>query len=301
MSRTGIDPQLPYIQVHRTAGPKAAQLAIALKVTYQHARGGLDVFWESLADRRLLDRHRQDIDGVPAFVMGQEELERRLRLAFGVPVDVSEMVSLGFLEPVSSAGWSASERGFRVRGMSRYLNAEAGRKAKKGTAPAPAPDAGDTMTPPRSDPGDTPVSPRSFVGSNRGATPQRREARGESEETRPKEEEAPPPPRPVERGPLVYERPSKDPREWLAEDFFAWSQFVRQNTGWVGQPRPRANLSAWWSEVLQTPGMDADRAAGAFLEFAKDPHWRAAKPPAPFEAFVKVWRNFVPAAARGAA
>lgn len=112
---------------------------------------------------------------------------------------------------------------------------------------------------------------------------------------------APRPPRPVERGPLVYERPSKDPREWLAEDFFAWSQFVRQNTGWVGQPRPRANLSAWWSEVLQTPGMDADRAAGAFLEFAKDPHWRAAKPPAPFEAFVKVWRNFVPPPARGAA
>lgn len=111
-------------------------------------------------------------------------------------------------------------------------------------------------------------------------------------------EEDPPPP--VERGPLVYEMPTTPPEAWTADEFFAWSQLVRQNTGWVAQKRPRSNLSAWFSEALLTPGMSTDRLAGAFRAFASDPHWRAARPPAPFEAFVKLWRNFVPAE-RGAA
>lgn len=111
--------------------------------------------------------------------------------------------------------------------------------------------------------------------------------------------------RPVERGPLVYAAPTTPSHTWTPEDFFRWAQAVRAKAGWVGEKWPKANLSHWWSEVLATPGMGLheagiDRLRAGFISFGKDDHWRRnAKPPAPFQGFMSVWRNHVPPAIPG--
>ena len=110
--------------------------------------------------------------------------------------------------------------------------------------------------------------------------------------------------RPVERGPLVYAAPTTPSHTWTPEDFFRWAQAVRAKAGWVGEKWPKANISHWWSEVLATPGMGPheagiDRLRAGFISFGKDDHWRAAKPPAPFQGFMSVWRNHVPPAIPG--
>lgn len=160
--RGEIDPQVPFIQVHRSVGPKAASLAQVLKVTYQHARGSLDVFWEGLADRRILA-------GKSELMLTAKELETRLLLAFGQPVDLDHLVHLGLLEPRDGR--------YRVRGMSRYLVMEASRVAKKGKRPRY--DLDDTTASPRSDPGVTGVASGRDPVEVRG---KREEEIGESEE-----------------------------------------------------------------------------------------------------------------------
>lgn len=112
-------------------------------------------------------------------------------------------------------------------------------------------------------------------------------------------DDQPQPLKAISRGPLVYSAPAAPSHLWTVDDFFAWAQSTRQGAGWVGEPRPRRNLSTWWSEVTMTPGMEihrcgVDRLRAGFIDFAKDLHWRKAKPPAPFEAFMARWRNHVP-------
>lgn len=116
MARREINPQMPFIQVDQNVGARAAQLAARIGVSYQHARGALDIFWESLADRRILA-------GKTKVILTPGDCLERLRLAFGCPVDIQTMVSAGFLE--------VDPEGFRVRGMSRYLKAEAKRDLLK--------------------------------------------------------------------------------------------------------------------------------------------------------------------------
>lgn len=113
------------------------------------------------------------------------------------------------------------------------------------------------------------------------------------------EEDQPPPPKHVERGPLVYEEPTTPSHTWSPDDFFRWAQATRGKAGWVGEKWPARNLSHWWAEVLATPGMEphrqgVDRLRAGFISFGKDEHWRKAKPPAPFQAFMSRWRDHVP-------
>lgn len=235
MARETIDPQVPYIQVHRSVGAKAAQLAPVLGVTYQHVRGALDVFWEGLADRRILA-------GKSELLLTAEELDTRLRLAFGMEVKLGDLVALGLLE--------FREGLYRVRGMSRYLVMEALRASKKGVAP-------------KSDPGATPVPPR----SNPGAAPERREARGETGEAKGKREKQLAPGEvffawaQAERLRIAgrpFEPAPRDLSTWFSEALMAVSE-ARLKAGyrvflktkhWVEQGLPWAGWRAQWSTFV---------------------------------------------------
>lgn len=121
-----LDQQLPFVQVHRSVGPKAAQLASALGLTYPHVRGALVIFWESLADRRLLARYaRRYVDGLK-LVMPAADLAVRLKMAFTVDVPLPMFEAAGFLELLPNGE-------YRVRGGSRLVKPEAHRLRLAGT------------------------------------------------------------------------------------------------------------------------------------------------------------------------
>jgi hypothetical protein len=271
---------MPHIQVDRSVGPKAAQLAAELKVTYQHARGSLDVFWEGLADRRIL---AQALD-TARLVLTEEDLTVRLRLAFGMPVDLGHFVSLGFLEPVEPGK-------FRVRGASRYIDAEIKRLKLKRGSTSPQPQPSPTSAPPEPDlsPASTPPQP------HRG---KRSEVRGKPPSTK-EVEDPPPPPSRLEAvaGVIAYEAPSTPPDAWDVEDFYAWFQHARQTSRDSPQlaerrrPNPRA-LSSWWSSVHLTPGVDVQALIEGVARFAADPKWRASDPPWPWAAWQAQWSNY---------
>lgn len=193
MGKGEIDPQLPFIQVHRSAGAKAAQVAPALGVTYQHARGAMEVVWESLCDRRLfIDRATGQVK--EKIVLPEREIRLRLKMAFGKDVDLDPFILAGFLEEDSPGH-------YRIRGMSMYLNAERGRLSKKhppGTSETPDPDSGHTRVPPRSDPGPTGDATREPLESDSGATRVSPD-RPKTKEVRPKTLKPPPPPTPSEQ------------------------------------------------------------------------------------------------------
>ena len=246
---------MPFIQVHHSVGAKAAALAPVLKVTYQHARGGLDVWWEGLADRRILG-------GKLELVLSEDEVATRLELAFGVPVGLPIMVRLGFLEP--RAG------GFRIRGMSRYLVAEATRLKRKGGQAAPETDPGPPPMAPEHHPGGTPsatpvpppvappVPPGSDPTEERG---KRREVRGESTD---------------ESG----------------DAFFAWTQDSRVDRGHVREAPPLVGLSAWFSTAMMEVGGDFDRLKAGWLAYLGDPYWKPRKNP--WAGWLKKWRECCP-------
>ena len=165
--RGKIDPHFPFIQVDRDVTGSAARLAQVIDVPHQYAMGGLVFFWEGLADRRLLT-------GKVELVLPAAEIEDRILLAFGRPVKPSILVALGFLE-------AREGHGYRVRGMSRYISAEASRIKRTG----PRPNANPTPTGVR--PGsDRGQSGKSTVrpGSDRGPAPQSVEVRVERIEDR---------------------------------------------------------------------------------------------------------------------
>lgn len=188
--REEIDPQLPYIQVHRSVPGKAIKVATPLKVPVPFVVGALVTFWQTLADRRLLAAHGRLHNGRPAFVLSASETSERLKDAFGMDVPLGLMCRQDFLEPVGDSE-------YRIRGMSRYLNAEAGRIAKKATrttgerpalhpVPSGAPQGSDpspTGVTPGGDPNATGVVPR-LDSSRTGALPrkdERLETRDEEE------------------------------------------------------------------------------------------------------------------------
>lgn len=291
MAREEIDPQLPYFTVHRSVGPKAAQLFPALGVTYQHVRGALDIFWEQLADRRLLAKYRRDIDGRPKLVLPAADLAKRLQLAFGCPVDLSTFETAGFAELLDDGC-------YRVRGGSRLLAPEIARLGKKTT---PGNDRGTTPTPPGSDPGATPVPPRVTPPPHPGATPvpprigEREEVRGESEKTRGGGGEAkkrpPSPPNFDDVWPKRFDS---------AQDWWTWFQAQRVSDGCVEENPPEPDvLERWWDDVglhLGTAGLW--RLDDAHVAWRKDRHWRERS--WPFAGFVAQWRDNVPPL-RGAA
>lgn len=305
-----IDPHLPYIQVHRSVAHMAAQLAPLLEVSYQHARGGLDVLWETLADRRILAKALALPK--PMVLLGDPECRRRLRLAFGRPVEPDTLETVGALERQPDGQW-------RVRGMSRYIDAELARHAaqaerSKGgksraqsaqrdahgrlvTAPPPAPAAGapageqlavswsaagrQLVTPPAGDL----LKPSSEV---RG---ERREARGETEKAR--GNGGPPPSKPTkEWGPVVVTPPDTPPEHWLGEDIWRWAQCRRQAAGFVAETNRPAGLGGWWTAVRLTPGVTVARVKEAFYAFGESEHWRAKN--YPFAGFMAQWAQFMP-------
>lgn len=206
MSRGEIDPQLPFIQVHRSLWTKATMAAHRLTMAPTHVVGCLALFWMELGDRRRLQRALLMDD--PRILVGEAELRTFLLNAFGrdVPLDVLESCQL--LEREPDGRW-------RVRGMSRYLDMEETRLKQKwgkewpeklaqslasgrvtGEHPLPTPEVNPTSTPvePRLTPTSTPPQPRLTPpqpGLNPASTPQRREVKGERKEERGERKETP--------------------------------------------------------------------------------------------------------------
>lgn len=126
MPRKEIDPQLPYIQLHRNAVQRSANLATILKLPVPHVLGAMCMFWVDLSDRRTLEKHLDD----GRVLLSKEDAEGKLRIAFGQTVSLEDLCWVGFLEKVGEL--------YRVRGMSRQLGVEKSRKgARKGVSGTP--------------------------------------------------------------------------------------------------------------------------------------------------------------------
>jgi hypothetical protein len=294
--RGEIDPHIPFIQVDRSVAPLAAKLAPVLKVTYQHARGGLDVFWENLADRRLLS---DGAGGVKAEIaLPAKELETRLLLAFGVPVDLDLAVVVGIID-------RRSDGLFRVRGMSRYLNMEAGRLSKKGgkrQGSNPEPERGDTPVSPGSDPSDmqddTPIVPVSHPGEERGKRVEGRDPSSSEEEKRGELQFDLSPPVPLSDFAAMHPQQQLLVAEsWTHQDFWKHVECVRRSFRWPAERWPNANkLKSWWSLARSGGRMVGDLLL-TWVAFARTPHWQKADPKAPFGAFMTEWHKYTPAEA----
>lgn len=104
------------------------------------------------------------------------------------------------------------------------------------------------------------------------------------------------------RAPLVYEKPTGPPEGWLGPEFFRWAQHVRQINGYVGEKWPPGHsLRDWFAEAIGTPGVTVPRLKKGFYAFGEDEHWKAAKPPYPFRAFMSQWASFMPQEVKHAA
>lgn len=80
---------------------------------------------------------------------------------------------------------------------------------------------------------------------------------------------------------------------WTKEDFWKAAEVTRRSMGYPPSkwPHPVA-LSRWWGEARGQAEMRD--IASAFTKFARDKHWSAETPPAPFGAFMKFWNDFLP-------
>lgn len=124
-----IDPQLPFIQLHRSVLQRASVLAPSLGMSTAQAIGCMVLFWMELSDRRLLAKH------IPngKVVLEGPELARRLRMSFGHAVDVEDFIVAGLIEREGNALGDGVGTWFRIRGMSRQLETEAKRLKIKRT------------------------------------------------------------------------------------------------------------------------------------------------------------------------
>jgi hypothetical protein len=118
MPRREIDPQLPFVQLHRSAVQKCATLAAMNGLHQAHALGAMALFWTDLSDRRRLVKWLESPE--QACILPAEELVGRIRMAFGKDIPLGDLVLVGFLEPRDASH-------YRVRGMSRQLATEAKR------------------------------------------------------------------------------------------------------------------------------------------------------------------------------
>lgn len=107
-------------------------------------------------------------------------------------------------------------------------------------------------------------------------------------ESRP-EPAAPPPPKFI---PLEYSEPTKPEEQWDDEDFEAWAQCRRVDSGY--HPEKRAHhrkRAAWWTEC-HMQGATARTLKEGFYRFGEDPFWEARDPPYPFAAFMDQWMKY---------
>lgn len=216
-----------------------------------------------------------------------------VRGCFATTVDV--------LPALKAFGWlaEAPDGQLRVRGADRYLRiSEARSKGGKAASGNLRRGAKREEAQPELTPGSLPAEAGGQPGTSPGCFPALSPSTEHRAPNTLTDDDQPP----VDRssGPLIFVEPTTPSHTWSPRDFFAWAQTVRQRAGWVAERWPRKDLGRWWSEVQMTPGMEAhregvDRLRAGFLAFAQDPHWRKAKPPAPFQAFMAQWRDHVPA------
>jgi len=279
MSREQIDPQLPYVQVHRSSALAAVGLAGLADVTPQHARGSILAFWEGLSDRRILRAALERPDG-PAVVLTEEEAADRLMMAFGKSMSPRLVAVAGFLEPLPGGG-------YRVRGMSRQMSTEAKRLRASGWRPPGEPHLSPTSAPPQ------PRLSTPSGGGPAGVEPgrgERREERGESLKEVVVEKAAP---MPVEA--FALEAPTTSPEVWDSRDFWRWAECRRRAGGYPPERWPNTvKLSRWWSEARGVVP-DVQTLKKTFYAFGQDKHWETAKPPYPFGGFMSQWNQYLPA------
>lgn len=80
---------------------------------------------------------------------------------------------------------------------------------------------------------------------------------------------------------------------WPKEDFWRAAEVTRRSMGYPPEKWPNpVSLSRWWGEARCIA--EVRDLAAAFSAFAHDKHWRTARPPAPFGAFMSKWSNFLP-------
>lgn len=125
MSANDSDP-LPFMQLDRSAKAKAAMLAGATDLTFQHALGSLISFWDMNGDPREIERLLDA--GETAIVLDGPELALRFKIASGKDVDPSVIARCGFAEPVGDK--------YRVRGMSRFFEPIQKRRQARSAASA---------------------------------------------------------------------------------------------------------------------------------------------------------------------
>lgn len=118
---------------------------------------------------------------------------------------------------------------------------------------------------------------------------------GKGREGKEKQDVLPPPPAvdPLEDHwmPEAVEPPNKFADSGAFEE---WFQFKRGEAGYIREKRVNAVARGkWWTEVHVALNGDPTPLEGAALEFAKDPHWEAAKPSMPFRAFMSEWRKYI--------
>ena len=120
-----IDPQFPFIQVHRSLPAKTAQVAAVLGLPVAQVLGGMVLVYQTLADRRILAKHKTEL------VLPATEVAMRLAMGIGISAaactaNLQVFVLAGLLEPRPNDH-------FRIRGMSLYFEAEGKRLKIKAT------------------------------------------------------------------------------------------------------------------------------------------------------------------------
>lgn len=301
MASEELDSQLPYIQIHRSVGAKAAHLAALASAPYHLVRGVLECFWESLADRRVLQKALAS-DG--CIVLTRAEIMNRLCRLISPSCTPDDIEMVGFIE-----AFPARVGSYRVRGMSRYLQAEATRASKKGKLPQgltpvlPLPDPGVS----ESDPGATPVPPGSDPPEERG---ERKEERGKTEDKKQKRREERSKPKQVSL-PEMPPKPETERKSTPASE--VWAYFVERRNERLEdlgldpskhELRPNwghiaAQVEHWHTHVAEDVEVAKGTTRLMITQFLEDPYWASATDnrsgapePYPWGALAseKVWR-----------
>ena len=277
MSRDNSSDALPFTQVDRAVKAKAAVLASAIGIHYQHALGSLIEFWDLNGGPREIEKLiAKDVHDV---VLDAREVSLRFKIASGQDVDVQVLTRTGFLEPIGEL--------YRVRGMSRYfkpvekrlmrrklgaiggLASAESRRASHGTAKPGAV----LLEQPASNPEPTPEAPPKQTGSKPEANV---EAKFNLED----------------RG----QRSESLKTTTAGESFFAWAQGERFTTlGLPEEPPPRAPVGTWFNEAMSKVGGDRSRLESAWRGYLGSRFWavEADLNGCRWSMWVKHWREFV--------
>ena len=273
-----------FLQVEVGAISAASDLARFHGMSEDTALAGLIRFWHALVrdNRKLKERQRLTLETLNSITFG----------AWGRDIHPKQLELLGFVEVDGDA--------YRVRGMSRYIEAEEKRQATddarslggKVAAQVRRAKSGSAQPAHRASPELAPSSVRADAvltpSCDRADSVVRRETgdgRRETEDVRQK------------TGDLgvvgKIEKPTSDPTTWQATDFWQWAQFKRQEIGLIVERRRPANLGSWYSEAMMAVNGDTLALIKGFMRFGDDQYWLKKDPPLPFAAFTNGWDKYV--------